>query len=455
MATIQKRGKSFRIRAYVGYDVNGKQIERTTTWTPPDGMTARQAEKEALRQAVLFEEKIRNGVDCNGRIRFADFAAQWFSTYARPQLRIRTVARYEELLVRINAAIGHIPLEKIRPTHILDFYKSLSQSEPANTSYLCTVDLKKLLKQKKTTKSAFSNQAGLSLTTLSSVYQKKPISRNSAQKISDALDFSLDALFQPVAVGKVISTTTVLHYHRLISDILNAAVNWQYIPHNPCTRISAPKSNSPEIEYLDDTQAKHFVELLSHEPGHYRRPILILLLTGMRRGELLGVEWPDINFEQKTIKISRTSLYLPGQGIYTDTTKNETSKRLVVVSDQVIKVLQEQYLWQQRQQKLLGTGWINSNRIITAPNGSPMHPDRLTHWFSKFIKRTDLPQIHLHSLRHTYATLCIAKGVPITAVAAQLGHANVSTTTTIYAHAIKSAQIAAADKIGNIFVEII
>ena len=84
-----------------------------------------------------------------------------------------------------------------------------------------------------------------------------------------------------------------------------------------------------------------------------------------------------------------------------------------------------------------------------------MHPDRLSHWFGKFIKRTDLPPIHLHSLRHTYATLCIAKGVPITAVAAQLGHASVSTTTTIYAHAIKSAQIAAADKVGKIFEEIL
>lgn len=84
-----------------------------------------------------------------------------------------------------------------------------------------------------------------------------------------------------------------------------------------------------------------------------------------------------------------------------------------------------------------------------------MHPDRVTHWFGKFIKRTDLPPIHVHSLRHTYATLCIANGVPITAVAAQLGHANVAITAKIYAHAIKAAQIAAADKVGGLFASII
>lgn len=84
-----------------------------------------------------------------------------------------------------------------------------------------------------------------------------------------------------------------------------------------------------------------------------------------------------------------------------------------------------------------------------------MNPDRLTQWFGKFIRRTDLPQIHLHSLRHTYASLCIANGVPLTAVAAQLGHSNVATTATIYAHAIRSAQLAAAVKMDTLFADIL
>lgn len=455
MATIQKRGKSFRIRAYSGYDLDGKQIERTITWTPPDGMTDRQAEKEAQRQAVLFEEKIRNGEACNGRIRFADFAEQWLVAYAQPQLRPRTVARYEELLVRINAAIGHLSLDKIRPTHLLDFYRCLGKSEPSNASYICTVNLKSVLKERKITKTAFSALTGISLTTLSTAYQQKPISRKSADKISAGLHVSLESFFRPTTPGKSLSSSTIQHYHRLISNILNDAVGWQYIPYNPCSRISAPKADTPDIEYLDDDQAKHLAELISHEPGYYQRPILILLLTGLRRSELLGLEWQDIDWSNKTLRVVRTSQCLPQQGVFTDFTKNETSKRLVIISDQVVKVLQEQYLWQQQQRKQFGSEWIDSQRLVTAPNGAPIHPDRLTHWFSKFIKRTDLPQIHLHSLRHTYATLCIAKGVPITAVAAQLGHANVSTTTTIYAHAIKSAQIAAADKVGYIFEDII
>lgn len=453
MATIQKRGKSFRIRAYAGYDIEGKQIERTTTWSPPDGMTDRQAEKEAWRQAVLFEEKIRNGEACNGRIRFAEFAEQWLDTYARPQLRLRTVARYEELLVRINSAIGHLPLEKIHPTQLLGFYKTLSESAPINATFICTTDLKSLLKDRQLTKAAFSKLSGVSLTTLGSAFHKNPIHRNSAEKICNSLELPLTALFKPCNPQKVLSSSTVQRYHSLICKILNDAVHWQIIPYNPCTRISAPKASTPDIAYLDDDEAKAFLKLLRSLPSHYRRAYALGLLTGLRRGELLGLEWTDIDWEQKAMRICRTSQYLPGHGIFTDATKNYSSQRTVMVSNQIVRILQEQLQWQQLQKKALGDKWLNCGRVITMPDGHPMRPDHFSTYFKKSVKRSGLPDIHLHSLRHTYATLCIAKGEALTAIAEQLGHANIATTAKIYAHAIKSAQISATNTIGDLFDE--
>ena len=450
MATITKRGKSYRIRAYAGYDIDGHQIERTKTWTPPAGWSEARAEKEANRLATLFEEEVKNGAGLNGNVKFAAFAERWMNDYAEPNLKPKTVARYHGLLQRINKAIGHIQIDKLRPPHLLEFYASLSSDTPANMPYSCTVKFKAYLKDRKITQAALSQKAGVSLAVLGNICRRKNISYSSAEKICAALDTPLESLFQPVMPEKTISPTTVQHYHRLISDILNDAVAWQCIPYNPCGRISAPKANPTDIEYLDDEQTKDFLKLLRTAPGHYRRAATLLLLTGLRRGELLGLEWKDINFTQKTMHIRRTAQYLPGKGVYTDTPKNKSSNRIVMISDQVVRVLLEQYQWQTLQKKLLEDDWIQSDRIVTMPNGQPMYPDRLTHWFSSFIKETDLPQIHIHSLRHTYATLCIAKGVPITAVAAQLGHANVATTAKIYAHAIKSAQIAATNAIGDL-----
>lgn len=187
----------------------------------------------------------------------------------------------------------------------------------------------------------------------------------------------------------------------------------------------------------------------------YRRAILILLLTGMRRGELLGLEEKDIDWQNHIIRIERTSQYLSGRGVYTDDTKNATSHRQIHISPEAVKILEEQLQWQRYRTEKSGNLWPGNGRIFTSENGDPLRPDRLSSWFRKFIRRSELPQINIHSLRHTYATLCIAKGVPLTAVAEQLGHANVATTATIYAHAIKSAQIAGANKISSIVKDLL
>ncbi len=451
LATATKRGGSYLLRVYAGYNTDGKQIEKSKTWKPPAGMTDKQADKEAKHQAALFEEAVRNGIDANGNVKFADFAELWFSRYAEKQLRPKTLEGYRKLLVKINRGIGHIPLNKIRPPHLLEFYESIAEETPGNASFRCTINIKAQLKQRGLTKTAFSKMENISLTTLDTAAIGKPISKVSAQKICTGLEVALDTAFHPTNPSKKISASTIHHYHRLISDILNCAVNWQYIPYNPCLRISPPKKAATEIAYLDDAQARHLLDLLRQENSIYRRAVTMLLLTGLRRGELFGLEWQDVDFTNKTLNICRTSQYLPQRGVYTDLPKNKTSHRLIMVSDQVIALLREQQAWQWLQTNTLKAQWQCSNRIFTTENGTPMRPDRLTQWFSKFIARTDLPPIHIHSLRHTYATLCIAQGVPITAVAAQLGHANVATTATIYAHAIKSAQIVAANKIGNLF----
>lgn len=455
MATIKKRGNSYQFRVYAGYDANGKQIERTKTWRPPADWSERKAQKEAQRLATLFEEQIRSGGLVNGKIRFADFADYWMQKYAEKNLKPKTVVRYKGLLKRINQHIGHLTLEKIQPGVLMEFYDTLTSEAPENASYKCSSPLKPLLKQQQMTQVMCAQKAGISISTIGAACRGRAVSLRTASAICNTLGYPLTSLFTPITPQKTLAPYTIQHYHRLLSDILGSAVKWQYIPYNPCGRIEAPKAGTPEIEYLDDDQARHLLHLLQKEKEIYRRPISLLLLTGLRRGELFGLEWKDIDFDGKTMRIFRTSQYLPNRGIYTETPKTKASMRYVMLSDQALDILREQLLWQNQQYKQFPDRWINSGRIVTTETGKPMSPDRLTHWFGKFIKRTDLPPIHLHSLRHTYASLCIANGVPITAVSAQLGHANVSITAKIYAHAIKSAQIAAAEKVGGLFADII
>ena len=451
MATIKQRGDSYKITVSCGYDLNGKQIRRRMTWKPEDGMTARQIKKELDRQAVLFEEKCRNGQVLDGNIKFAEFAEKWFADYAEKQLRPTTVAGYRWSLKRTLPAIGHIRLDKLQPHHLMEFYNNLSESGVReDTRYCSAVDFKALLKKRGMTKRALAEQAGVSVYVLDSVTRGANISAASAHKVVSALQLPLDKVFQPAREKDTLAVSTVLHHHRLISSMLSTAVKWQLIFSNPCSRVVLPKNKHKEAVYLDEEQAADLLAALDKESMQHQVIVKLLLFTGMRRGELCGLEWKDIDFERAVITVRRSSLYLPGKGVFEDETKNETSERYMKVSADVVTMLKAWRAEQSKQRLRMGDQWQTSDRLFTAWDGAPIRPDVITAWFHKFVTKNGLPPIHIHSLRHTNATLLIAAGTNLTTVAARLGHANSTTTSKIYAHAIKSADQAAAEVLQDI-----
>ena len=449
MATIKKRGNSYLIRCYDGYDQTGRQIERTMTWKIPAGMTEKRAEREARHQAELFEEKVRTGQSAEQKIKFADFCDLWMKDYAETQLRPKTVNRYRELLERIKPALGSIYLDRLRPTHLTAFYRELAQVRKVST-YTARIDLKAYLKEHKITQVKLAEGAGICTCTIQSIITGNAATEETAKKIADALHIDFDKLFQPSGDPEYLSGQTILHYHRLISVILQTAVEWQYIPANAAERVKPPKAETNEAVYLDDKQAIHLLELLEDQPIYYRTAVTVLLFTGMRRGELMGLVWSDIDFDNNTITIQRSMQYLPDMGVFTSDTKTKSSRRVIKAPASAIHSLKVYRTWQRKTFLSIGQPWEESGQVFVTQNGTPMHPDTLTSWFGSFIKTTDLPQIHIHSLRHTNATLQIANGVAVTTVAGTLGHSTANTTTKVYAHAIQSAAAASAEMMDNL-----
>lgn len=451
MATITKRGNTYRIRVSAGYDINGKQDMKSITWKPAPGMTPKQIEKELERQAVLFEENVKNGLHIGSGVRFAAFAERWMNEYAKKQLRAKTIAQYESLLPRINAAMGHLKLEKIQPHHLLSFYNNLSEKGiRLDTKYRCIVDLKATIKSNKLTFKAIAEKAGISEQSITSAAKGQNVSAKTAQGISSALGVNVKKLFAPVDENKTLSGKTLQHYHRLISSIMSTAVQWQIISSNPCDRIKPPKAERKEAEYLDETQAVELLAALSDEPITYKTLFTVILYTGMRRGEACGLEWADIDLDNGIVDINKSSLYLPGKGVFDDDTKNATSRRVIRLPLPAIAALKELKIYQAEERLKLGDQWHNTNKVFTAWNGKPVHPDTVSGWFHDFVKRHNLPNVHVHSLRHTNATLLIYNGTDIKTVSQRLGHANVTTTGNIYTHAIKTADERAAEALADI-----
>ena len=273
-----------------------------------------------------------------------------------------------------------------------------------------------------------------------------------AEKLSKGMAMPLSRAFSPIDTDKPLSTKTVQHHHRLISSMLSTAVEWGMLLLNPCDRVRPPRVEKKDPRYLDEVQAATLLDLLENERADYRTMIRVLVFTGLRRGELLGLKWSDINFDSGVIQICRTTQYLPDRGVYEDETKNDSSNRVMKLSQTALTDLKQHKIYQLERQLKAGDRWQDTGYIFTTDEGKPVHPDTITGWFSKFVKAhsEELPYISVHSLRHTNATLQIAGGVPLTTIAKRLGHADTVTTSRIYAHAIKSADEAAAETLENL-----
>lgn len=455
MATIAKRGNSYKITVSLGYDLNGKQIRKTMTWRPDKPITAKQLEKEINRQATLFEEKCRKGQILDDRIKFSDFVEIWQKDYADKQLRDKTNQRNKQALERILVALGHLQIGKIQPHHLNEFYNNLAESGiRRDTKYKCIIDLKEIIKAKGYTVAYVSQLSNVALSTFSSIFKGKNTTKKCAEQICSTLEYDLRELFEPVDFEKPLSNNTILCYHRIISSILGEAVKQGILLSNPCSRVRTPKIKHKEAEYLEENDVIRLLQSLEKEPLQYRALITLLLYSGMRRGEALGLTWKDINFKDNLIDINKSSLYVSGKGIFDDETKNESSKRVIKVPQSVIDSLKQLQIEQfHKRQMLTDEDWQDCDKVFKASNGSPLHPDTLSSWFKRFLKRHNLPNCHIHTLRHTNASLLIAQGINVRTVSNRLGHAQTSTTENIYSHAIKTADEKAAETLEEILTQ--
>lgn len=442
MATIEKRGKSYRIRSSSGYTVKGKQVRPSITWTPPAGMTEKQAEKEAHRQGALLDEQIRNNIFVDNRIKLAAFTEIFMRDYGDTNLKPKTHRSYEENLKKINAALGHIRLCDLKPTHINQFYSNLQEEGVRGDEVgICKKDLAAYLKDHKLSLAKFAETAGLARPTVRAAMNRAHVSKESAEKIANAMGEKITAAFDLEADIRPLAPATVLAHHRTLSAVLAKAVKWGYLQSNPADRAEKPKLGRQEAPYLEETEARKLLELLQNEPIKWRTLITFDLLSGLRRGELLGLRWQDVNLDAQTITISQTSNYLPGRGVYVSTPKTDSSVRPLRLSRSAFLLLREYKDWQDAQRIAAGDAWKDHDgRVFTTDDGSPLFPDGVTAWFSKFVRRTGLPKVTVHSLRHTFASLMITDGTPLVVVSHKLGHSQTSTTGNIYAHMLASAE---------------
>ncbi len=382
-SVIPKPNGTYLIRISCGLDSSGKQISKSKTFRPSKpNLSFQKLNKEIENFIAAFEEeaKSNNPTVRFDKITFKDFCPKYLEL-KKTVLSPNSYAFYETIInTELIPKFGKMKLREIKTYHIQEFIQ-----------YLTT--------------------------------EKKH--RN----------------------GEVggISPSTVRRYATVLRSILSLAYQLEYTDNDAgaSKRIVFPKIETCEVEVYTEEEVRVIFSALDAEPINIRALVELAIFTGMRRGEIVGLKWADIDFENQSLSIKR-SIYKPKDGKALEKEpKSKSSIRTISLPEHLIKTLLEYKAHQDRHISFMGDAWNKLDYVFTEEDGLVMNPQTPTRQFSNFLKRHNIRHLKFHGLRHTSATMLLANGCDIKTVSSRLGHADLETTG-IYLHALESTDRKAA-----------
>lgn len=387
MASLQNRGNgSWLVTICGGHNPDGSKIRLTRTIKVDPSKTENAQRKEVEKQAAAIETDYRRHLITDGKKITISALADEFIEYHGNRLAIATAAHYKYMLDgRIVPEFGKKYVQDLSPRDIKQFYQKLEKT-PA------------LTKRSKT--------GGL-------------------------------------------SGNTILHYHRCLHAMLTYAVRSGYISINPGDAVEPPRNDRQETAFYELEDCRKLLEALDALPDtQWRLFFYMAIYTGMRPGELIGLNWQDITGNVLTVRAG--AVYVNGQGtIRTDRPKTQKSVRMIDLPPAIMTILQQHRKEQAEYRLGFGGNWPEPDAVFTGALGHRLNISSPTQKFQKIVKEYGLRPITLYGLRHTAATIMIAQGLNVRDVAARLGHAQTSTTLNIYAHAFMDANTRATNAIAD------
>lgn len=238
---------------------------------------------------------------------------------------------------------------------------------------------------------------------------------------------------------------------KMLKAMFNKAVMWGYMDENPCDRVETPKYKAAEKQSLSRDDISHIMAIIGKEYSKYQAMFYFAALCGLRRQEIVGLKWDDIDFDNQCFTVRRATSLVKGAGTVAKETKTEKSRRKLYLHELLKNAL---LTWRNEQNALknkMGDKWHDDNWIFTQYDGRIMNLHTPTNWWKEFVAANDITPITFHGLRHTAATYMIKNNVPISTVSGVLGHANVTTTLNIYTHVIEETKEDAINVMGDVF----
>ena len=246
-----------------------------------------------------------------------------------------------------------------------------------------------------------------------------------------------------------LSASTITKHHHLIVDCLSDAVKWNLVTRNVGIAVEPPRAPKKEMKALSVGETHQFLDNCTTEP--WRTIFHTLIWTGIRRSELLGLQWNDLDLDMALMTIRRSLVRLQNGTYVTDEPKTSSGARSLDLAPSTCLLLKQHRADQERDVELLGIPSSQANFVFGHPDGTPRTPSTVTQQFRRIASRAGLSGVRLHDLRHTHASLMLQQGTDIKTISTRLGHSSVAFTMDTYAHLLPGMQKAAMEKFEEAF----
>jgi integrase len=249
--------------------------------------------------------------------------------------------------------------------------------------------------------------------------------------------------------GQGLAPKTVKNIHAIMHRALKDAVRWGYVVRNVADAVEPPKGHSPEMQVWTPEQLRIF---LAHaRTDRLYAAWLLVATTGMRRGELAGLRWADVDLDGGRVSPRRPRVVV-NYTVEVSEPKTAKGRRSLALDAGTVAALRNHRRRQAEDRAVVGALWQDSGLVFTRPDGAPIHPDLISDWFERLAREAGLPKIRLHDVRHSYASAALAAGIPAKIVSERLGHATIAITMDTYSHVLPGLDEEAAETVARLIL---
>lgn len=244
-----------------------------------------------------------------------------------------------------------------------------------------------------------------------------------------------------------LSAKTVRYHRSILSMALSQALKWGLVGRNVADLVDPPRAIKFEIQPIDAKQAQGLLEAIKGD--RLEALFVVALSLGLRRGEALGLRWQDIDFDKRTLRVSQSLARLNGRLVLSEP-KTKSSSRILDLPQTLLPKLREHRNKQLEEKMSAGPKWTDSGLVFTTSKGTPIDPRKVKRRLDALLKAAGLPHFRVHDLRHFFASLLLAQGVPLKVVSDMLGHTQISITADLYTHVLPAIRKDAVDLMDSI-----